>query len=83
MQDVSVERAKKELKTIEIGPHNEAAPAIASGKNMEPYSNFGPDMSGSEDDEASEVRLKKSGNLLLIACCLWWFLLQRGTFCRR
>lgn len=60
MQEVSVNKGKEELRTIEIEPNNEAAPAISnssSGKVMEPCSNFGQDMSGSNDDDASEVRL--------------------------
>ncbi|CAG5121213.1 unnamed protein product [Candidula unifasciata] len=56
MQEVSVDKAKEELRTIEIEPNHDTAPAIScSGKVVEPYSNFGQDLSGSDDDEASEV----------------------------
>ena len=57
MQDANVEQAK-ELRTIEIGQasadETTKASAAESEKPVVDQSNFGPDMSGSED-EASEV----------------------------
>lgn len=72
MQEVSVDKGKEELRTIEIEPNNEAAPAISSssGKVVEPYSNFGQDMSGSDDDEASEVRFTVE-SFSFMWLCFW------------
>ena len=60
MQDVNIEKANKESRTIEIGQlSNELnlVPPPSSGNSVvEAHSNFGPDMSGSDMDEASEVR---------------------------
>lgn len=60
MQDVNIEKASKESRTIEIGQlSNELnlnlVASRSSGNCVETHSNFGPDMSGSDMDEASEV----------------------------
>ncbi|GFO38862.1 ankyrin repeat and kh domain-containing protein 1, partial [Plakobranchus ocellatus] len=59
MQDVNIEKATQESRTLEIGqPSNELnlGPPPSSGNSVvEAHSNFGPDMSGSDIDEASEV----------------------------
>ena len=57
MQDVNVE-STKELRTIEIGQANseESSKGLPpTEKSVVDHQSFGPDMSGSEDDEASEV----------------------------
>uniref|UniRef100_A0A0B7BHM0 Uncharacterized protein n=1 Tax=Arion vulgaris TaxID=1028688 RepID=A0A0B7BHM0_9EUPU len=54
MQDIIVDKGRKELRTIEIGRNSEPSPTPPAGKNIVD-SNFGPDMSGSDEDEASEV----------------------------
>ena len=62
MQDVNVEQSN-ELRTIEIGQANldENSKGLSSNEKtvVEHHSNFGPDMSGSDDDEASEVSYNK------------------------
>ncbi|CAL1532640.1 unnamed protein product [Lymnaea stagnalis] len=59
MEDISIDNGKKDLRTIEIDQVNNelgSAPPPSAGKTaVEPHSNFGPDMSGSDEDEASEV----------------------------
>lgn len=56
MQDVSIDKARKELRTIEIGSNSETVQS-AGNNIVDPHSNFAPDISESDDDEASEVRL--------------------------
>ncbi|GFR95208.1 ankyrin repeat domain-containing protein 17 [Elysia marginata] len=60
MQDVNIEKANKESRTVEIGQmSNELnlnlVPPRSAGNSVETHSNFGPDMSGSDMDEASEL----------------------------
>ncbi|XP_059173721.1 ankyrin repeat domain-containing protein 17-like isoform X2 [Physella acuta] len=59
MDDVSVDKVRKDIRTIEIGQLNKEsnpAPPPSAGKTaVESISNFGHEMSGSDEDEASEV----------------------------
>ena len=62
MQHVTQEKSDetKEVTTIEIKqdqtPLSDSEPSVGTNQGLlSKESNFGPDMSGSEDDEASEV----------------------------
>ncbi len=69
MSNVNIEQPK-DLRTIEIGQVNSDEPSSPTNSErgslqlgvsspektvLEQHSNFGPDMSGSDEDEASEV----------------------------
>ena len=73
MQDVNIEKPNKDSRTVEIGQLSnelnldlELVPPPTSGNSVvETHSNFGPDMSGSDMDEASEVRWVQPLDILL------------------
>lgn len=87
MQDASGENAKdtSEVKTVEINEGSLTPLQAVEKSQVTTLSNFGPDMSGSDDDEASEV--SSDWMIVFMRCsirslyeCLWMIDVGRFFF---